>query len=239
LAQAVTEQNWFAVGVELIIVVLGVVIGFQVTAWGNERAAWAEEQVLLVGLKAEFNQVVSDLQKQLGTHQRVENEISITLDELTRANAAGIPTAIIADTTLAWAILPPTTQFSQGILKGMLAAGQLGLIRDQDLRTELAEWEEVMADVTEDEMASREIVIYHIDPALWRRMNVRPIRNYSLALRTGSPSEVEATSEVPADSELIGVFATRLHWQQHTIREFEGPQEAAEQILALINRSIN
>ena len=31
LTQAVREQNWFAVALELVIVVFGVVIGFQVT----------------------------------------------------------------------------------------------------------------------------------------------------------------------------------------------------------------
>ena len=38
LADAVRRQDWFTVLVEIAIVVLGVVIGFQVTAWGQARA---------------------------------------------------------------------------------------------------------------------------------------------------------------------------------------------------------
>ncbi|WP_412067261.1 hypothetical protein [Rubrivirga sp. IMCC43871] len=38
LSRLVREQNWFAVGLEVLIVVIGVVIGFQVTAWGQARA---------------------------------------------------------------------------------------------------------------------------------------------------------------------------------------------------------
>lgn len=44
LAQAVREQNWFAVGLEVTIVIVGIVIGFQVTAWGEARSEEAIEQ---------------------------------------------------------------------------------------------------------------------------------------------------------------------------------------------------
>jgi len=33
ITKALRQQNWVAVGIELLIVVVGVVIGFQVTAW--------------------------------------------------------------------------------------------------------------------------------------------------------------------------------------------------------------
>jgi len=34
----VREQNWFAVGLDFVIVVFGVIIGFQVTAWNEDRS---------------------------------------------------------------------------------------------------------------------------------------------------------------------------------------------------------
>lgn len=45
LGHGVREQNGFAVGLELVIVVVGVVIGFEVTAWGQTRADSAKAQV--------------------------------------------------------------------------------------------------------------------------------------------------------------------------------------------------
>jgi len=39
LTRAIRDQNWFAVGIELVIVILGVVIGFQVNAWNEDRQA--------------------------------------------------------------------------------------------------------------------------------------------------------------------------------------------------------
>lgn len=50
LSRALREQNWFAVAIEFLIVILGVVIGFQVTAWNAEREANARAEVLTARL---------------------------------------------------------------------------------------------------------------------------------------------------------------------------------------------
>ena len=56
LQNALSRQDWFAVCLEIAIVVVGVVLGFQVTAWGEERADRATERELLEGLRTEFAQ---------------------------------------------------------------------------------------------------------------------------------------------------------------------------------------
>ena len=239
IAQHVREQNWTAVAIDFVIVVAGVVIGFQVTAWGTERAARADEQALLRGLRAEFADALDDLGAQAEKHARIERDVTAILDALARAEQDGASSAAVADTTLAWALVPTTTQFSQGVLDGMLATGRLQIIRDDELREALAEWAGVLADVTEDEVASREIVVAQLEPALWRAMDVRAIRTYDLLLGTLPPSAMAATSDVPVDRELMGVLSTRRFWQRHTVREFDGPQAEARRILALIDRSLD
>ena len=44
LKKAIREQNWFAVVLEVLIVIVGVVIGFQVTAWGEAQSEQAVEK---------------------------------------------------------------------------------------------------------------------------------------------------------------------------------------------------
>ncbi|NND70798.1 MAG: hypothetical protein HKN43_04405 [Rhodothermales bacterium] len=238
LSKAVREQNWFAVVLELTIVVFGVVIGFQVTAWGQTRADRAEEQDLLQGLRIEFTEVAADLEKQVEKHQRVEQAVAETIDIIANARQDGAPKTSVADTTLAWALIPTTTQFSQGVLDGMLATGRLQLIRDRVLRTALSEWEGVMADVTEDEVTAREMVVFQLEPLLWRLMDARSMREYELLLGTLSPSKLAAKSEITVDTELIGALSSRLYWQRHVIREFTGPQAEAVRILDLLDQSL-
>ncbi|WP_291841750.1 hypothetical protein [Maricaulis sp.] len=45
ITRALKDQNWFAVALEFIIVIAGVVIGFQVTAWNDGRS----ERVIIAG----------------------------------------------------------------------------------------------------------------------------------------------------------------------------------------------
>ena len=97
----------------------------------------------------------------------------------------------------------------------------------------------MLADVTEDEVASRDIVVAQLEPLLWRLMDVRAARTYDLLLGTLPPSAMAATSDVPVDGELMGVLSTRRFWQRHTIREFAGPQEEVGRILGLIERSLD
>lgn len=57
--QHVREQNWFAVFLEFVIVILGVVVGFQVTAWNAQRADRVYETDLLNRLHAEIENIES------------------------------------------------------------------------------------------------------------------------------------------------------------------------------------
>ena len=59
LMDAIREQNWFAVCIEFIIVILGVVVGFQVTAWNAQRADRVYERDLLNRLHVEIENIES------------------------------------------------------------------------------------------------------------------------------------------------------------------------------------
>lgn len=54
LKHTIRKQDWFAVSLEVIIVIAGIIIGFRITAWGNEQTSRAQERELLRGLRAEF-----------------------------------------------------------------------------------------------------------------------------------------------------------------------------------------
>ncbi len=57
IAAAFRRQDWFTVFVETMIVVLGVFLGFQVTALNEERQNRAAEQAILVQLHGEFEEL--------------------------------------------------------------------------------------------------------------------------------------------------------------------------------------
>jgi len=61
ITQHIKDQNWFAVNIDFVIVVVGVFIGIQVANWNDERAAAADEAELMVRLTEEMETLESEL----------------------------------------------------------------------------------------------------------------------------------------------------------------------------------
>lgn len=64
LTENLKQQHWTAIGIELVIVVLGVFLGMQVSNWNEERVARAQERSNLLQLRAEManNRLVIEYQ---------------------------------------------------------------------------------------------------------------------------------------------------------------------------------
>ena len=61
ITQHVRDQNWTAIGIDFVIVVVGVFIGIQVSNWNAARAEDARERLLLGELRAELAESVRQL----------------------------------------------------------------------------------------------------------------------------------------------------------------------------------
>ncbi|MCA1789313.1 MAG: hypothetical protein LC667_05475 [Thioalkalivibrio sp.] len=61
VAQHVREQNWTAIGIDFVIVVVGVFIGIQFSNWNVARAEHARERLLLGELRAELVESIEQL----------------------------------------------------------------------------------------------------------------------------------------------------------------------------------
>jgi hypothetical protein len=140
LAQDIREQNWFAVGLELVIVIAGVVIGFQVTAWGQAHANQEKEQVYLRQLSLD-----------LAETERRADSIGLIMAPLTHAprrlaQAHFLPEPPPRDSVITWASLAPVYYEVSPVLgtaEALVATGDIGIIRDDSLRTAITAYLEV------------------------------------------------------------------------------------------------
>jgi hypothetical protein len=60
ITEHVKAQNWFAVAIDFVIVVIGVFIGIQVSNWNEARADRNREQVLIERVAADFEAIEAD-----------------------------------------------------------------------------------------------------------------------------------------------------------------------------------
>lgn len=145
IALAVSEQNWFAVVIEMIIVVVGVVIGFQITTWGQERQDAIRERDYLQQLHADL----------VTSEEGLENIIEFF--ERRALAAAGIVHSFWQDdppprdSLTVWMLRPLSNRRyrpSLGTAKAIVSTGDVRLVSDDSLGTAIVTYiESVEADL--------------------------------------------------------------------------------------------
>ncbi len=70
ITQHVKDQNWFAVFVDFLIVVVGVFIGIQVANWNDERAVFKKETQALIALRKEILASINTTESKINSYQQ-------------------------------------------------------------------------------------------------------------------------------------------------------------------------
>ena len=127
----VREQNWFAVGIDFVIVVVGVFIGIQVANWNEARRDRADEGAVLQSLHEEVSAAerlsARILEDRLDVLDRLAESVDRLFGEGTVELGAGHCIAIASsnDLYVGFADLPSFNQ--------LLSSGRIAIIRDHAL----------------------------------------------------------------------------------------------------------
>lgn len=131
------EQNWTAVVLDFVIVVLGVFVGLQVSNWNEARHDAVRGKEYLERIHSDLMADVSALDRRLAFWASVADYGATALDF---AENGKLRNGSAWETLLAFyqasQIWPYGT--SNGTYQEMIAAGDLGLVSDSDLRDSLA-----------------------------------------------------------------------------------------------------
>jgi hypothetical protein len=73
LTKHIKDQNWFAVGLDFVIVVVGILIAFQITNWNENRAERAQEVRYLSSMKRDVESSIRILNVSIAGLQRQQN----------------------------------------------------------------------------------------------------------------------------------------------------------------------
>lgn len=131
LIENLKRQQWTAVGIELVIVVLGVFIGLQASNWNQERVSDTEAANFAERLKADLREEDWGYQLQIAYNRQV------------LANADRAASALEGKTTISDEALLISayraTQYKQRLRRRstydeLISTGTIGLIRDPTLR---------------------------------------------------------------------------------------------------------
>ena len=137
ITQHIKAQNWFAVGVDFIIVVIGVFIGIQVANWNETRQAIADEETFIQRLHNDVH-LAEGKSERLRTRRFQQNRMviegmEILFDGSEQDLLSDDQCLFIAFSHDLVITAPAIPSFNE-----LLSSGRLGIIRDQQLLSALA-----------------------------------------------------------------------------------------------------
>ena len=173
LSTHLARQDWTAVVLDFLIVVLGIFVGLQVSNWNESRKERAEEKVLLASLMADFEESERHFKLTSEYHQLVANAGKAIIEW---GEAGIVPENEKANFNVAlqrhgarWVFLP-----AMGTLDSLIGSERIKLIRNQELISELTRWPKLVAGLNRIEMTARDHYQERIYPFLASRLDNPP-----------------------------------------------------------------
>lgn len=144
ITKALKDQNWLAVVIEFVIVVLGVLLAFQISAWNEHQQDQARGAQALARLQLETEQNIGALRSRIAVNEARVADQRIIVDVAMRGSLADGETEAFERATarLMYFSWPPVQQSTYDALE---QSGDLALITDRDLVIELNRYQSRVA----------------------------------------------------------------------------------------------
>lgn len=147
---------WIRLLAEGAAITLSILAAFAVDAWWDARRDRTEEMEILIGLRAEFEEVAERLDGWAEFNQVKAGLVERAL--------TGDPSDAGVDSLLSSMPYVNVIDRGGGSLEALLSSGRLELIRDRDLRVGLARWPDRLEDIHTNDLSIRQQVWGEILP---------------------------------------------------------------------------
>ena len=130
------KQDWIAIGLDFIIVVVGIFVGLQVSQWNDHRQERVLEQQYLQSLKSDFESDIEKLDKAIALAEERAILFRKIISAVDSENIDGDPNEFI------WAVYSTNLlnfpSYARATINDLMSTGNLRLIRDRELKAEIA-----------------------------------------------------------------------------------------------------
>lgn len=138
LTEALRKQDWIAVLLEVLIVVVGIFVGLQVDDWNENRKAKGEEIAYLERIIEDFEISIRETTNNIKFQERHAERGAIVLDTLTECD---IPTELQLDFANGIYHLGKISpvEFAHTTIDELKSAGRFLILRNTELRREISQ----------------------------------------------------------------------------------------------------
>jgi hypothetical protein len=139
IAQFVRRHDWFAVGIEILVVMIGLLLAFQLDRWRDSRAEREEERVYIVRLIADLETDIPLIQDAIAL-QQMRLELTDFLIEVALEPEAALAVPTLFMGAVSQAAYTYTPQLTSHTFENLRSTGDLKLIRNEGLKDALFDY---------------------------------------------------------------------------------------------------
>jgi hypothetical protein len=241
--------HWRRILVESAAVILSILLAFSIDAWWDGHRERLHERELLAGLLTDFEASRPDLVHRLSLARRMADGTTRFL-ELTDGQT-GTARIEVPDSLVLALLGGPTYEPATNTLDAAVASGEIELVRNDELREELARWRRILSDTGEDEREVRRITNEQIVPLLSRETNLHPYLEKVLPWSGGdpygsgrlidgdSPDRSGGRSTLTVSSELVGAIALRRFYVEFSAADLRELLTSLDRLTALLTDELD
>lgn len=238
----VTDQNWFAVGLDVIVVIVGIYLGLQVQEWSNTRAERQEEQAYLINLESDFTTSKELANADLELSHRTVSSLTYILDAIAEQRS-DLPQDKLDEAVYYGLYSVLKMEFQLNTLDEMIGSGKLALIRNNQLRNKLVGLIRTIEAIRYEETNIYDLVVAHMDTPLIERYNAKnyvrfegSINNEYIDKKYLTPAPIDNLSSLLTDIKIENSVYYRLTMLSFKIDLLERLIDDYEEILRMIKQ---
>lgn len=139
LSRAFKTQNWLAAVIEFVIVIAGVVVGFQINAWAGMRADAEHKAALLDRLHDEVEDGVGVIRRVVGYYDEANFHRTEVIERLIAQDFEGMDEEAMIDGVISTTLLPSYSA-REAVYTEIVSSGMLSGLGDAQFRETLGEY---------------------------------------------------------------------------------------------------
>jgi hypothetical protein len=234
------KKKWAEYLLEIMVITIGILGAFGLNSWNDGNKSRQEEQLILRGLQAEFQQNLAELQSDHHYNSLCLNATTTLL----QLNGKAMPAHQI-DSLIGHMLNYASFEARLGVVNDITSSGKLNLIQDEHLRYLLTQWSGELSDLSEDNLMRRDHYIHQLMPKISEHI---PLRNADRSYTRNDYSrellikpitnDQEKYDAMLAATEFDGALYTHFINQTFVFTNEKAIEKFINEILLLISQNI-
>ena len=247
ISKHVKDQNWFAVFIDFLIVVLSILLAFWINDWAAKQSENQSLHAALESLHAEINTNIVETDKYSQLHIEIIEAGKELLRLARGSDLDTVPMSLVGKVFIAGY----STDYSTGALTSILDQTSFTRMPNNKLRSEISALPAEFVDTIEDEILVLQNLDNEWNPYISKKLPVGPL--WDLAFEStwtstfipqkeayqGHSVSVQEFSKLAASLTFQNHIENRIAYQKQVIREQKELRLTLLDISALIDKELN